>query len=301
VLLDAQGKVWYTDFGELFIGKFDPKTLELTEYPIKEFKPGSPVGNLEIAADKEGNFWFDTMYQGAIATINPKTGDIKYYRLPKEWNDDRVQLNFVGLRHDVDGKVWTKSVGTNDVYRVDVDTGKWEKFRPTDQLPAGGPVGIYELISDSKNNAWIAEFADGHLGKIDAKTSQVTWYPTPSPHARARRMEIDDQDRILLTEYGANKIALFDTKTEEWTEYPLPTPYTSPYRAAFDKNGDIWTGGMASDRVVRLDPKTGKSIEYLMPSDTDMRSLYIDNSTNPVTFWTGSNHAAALVKVELLD
>jgi hypothetical protein len=32
-----------------------------------------------------------------------------------------------------------------------------------------------------------------------------------------------------------------------------------------------------------------------------MRSLAIDNSTPIPTFWTGSNHAHALVKVEPLD
>jgi virginiamycin B lyase len=48
VLLDKDGNVWYSDFGELFISKFDPKTLKLTEYPTKEFKPGAPVGNLSI-------------------------------------------------------------------------------------------------------------------------------------------------------------------------------------------------------------------------------------------------------------
>src|SRR6516165_1878360 len=37
VIVDAQGMVWYSDFGELFISKFDPKTLKLTEYPVKEF------------------------------------------------------------------------------------------------------------------------------------------------------------------------------------------------------------------------------------------------------------------------
>ena len=31
VLVDKDGVVWYTDFGESFIGKFDPKTLKLTE------------------------------------------------------------------------------------------------------------------------------------------------------------------------------------------------------------------------------------------------------------------------------
>ena len=37
--VDKDGNVWYTDFGEMDIGKFDPKTLKLTEYPIKKFKP----------------------------------------------------------------------------------------------------------------------------------------------------------------------------------------------------------------------------------------------------------------------
>ena len=34
---------------------------------------------------------------------------------------------------------------------------------------------------------------------------------------------------------------------------------------------------------------------------TNMRTVYVDNSTTPVTFWVGSNHARALVKVEPLD
>ena len=301
VVIDKDGNVWYSDFGELFISKFDPKTLKLTEYPIKEFKPGSPVGNLSLEFDKDGKLWFDTMYQGSLGTLDPSTGSIAYHPLAAEWNDDRVQLNFLGLRHDVDGKVWTKSVGTQDVFRLDLASGKWERFHPTDALPPGRRYGIYQVISDSKNNLWMAEFDDGHLGKIDAKTLQVTWFATPTPHARARRMEIDDQDRILLTEYRGNKVALFDTKTEQFTEYALPTPYTGPYRAQFDKNGEIWTGGMHTDRIVRLDPKTGQTEEYPMPSDTNLRSLWLDNTTTPVTFWTGSNHDHALVKVEPLD
>src|SRR6516165_8796794 len=52
VLLDEDGNVWYSDFGELFISKFDPKTLKLTEYPTKKFKPDAPEGNLSLALDK---------------------------------------------------------------------------------------------------------------------------------------------------------------------------------------------------------------------------------------------------------
>jgi virginiamycin B lyase len=299
VLVDAHGMVWYTDFGELFISRFDPKTLKLTEYPIKEFKPGAPVGNLSLEFDKSGTLWFDTMFQGSLGTLDPKTGEIKYYPLGAEYNDNRVQLNFVGLRHDIDGKVWTKSVGTQDVYRLDLATQKWERFQPLKEL-TGGRHSIYQVISDSKNNLWMAEFTNGHIGKIDAKTGKVTWYPLPTGNGRARRMNIDDQDRILVAEYRGNKIAMFDTRTEKFTEWAVP-PHTWPYRAAMDKNGEIWTGGMHSDRAVRLNPKTGETVEYQLPRETNMRTVFVDNSTTPVTFWTGSNHGAAVVKVEPLD
>ena len=300
VVLDKEGNVWYSDFGELFISKFDPKTLKLTEYPTKKFKPDAPEGNLSLEFDRNGKLWFDTMYQGALGTLDPKTGETKFYPLAAEWNDNRVQLNFVGLRHDVDGKVWTKSVGTQDIFRLDIASNTWEKFHPTSELPAGHHYSMYQVISDSKNNLWMAEFSEGYLGTIDAKTHAVKWFAVPTPHARARRMEIDDQDRIVVTEYRGNKVAVFDTRAEKFTEYPLP-PYTFPYRANIDKNGAIWASTMATDRVVRMDPKTGTTEQYLMPSETNMRTVSVDNSTTPVSFWVGSNHAHALVKVEPLD
>ena len=300
VLVDKEGNVWYTDFGEMFIGKFDPKTLKLTEYPIKKFKDKAPTGLLSIEFDHAGKIWFDTMYQGSLGRLDPKTGEISYYPLAPEYNDDRVQLNFTGLHHEVDGKVWTKSVGTQDIFRLDLASNKWEKFHPTDGLPSARHHTIYQVMADSKNNLWMAKFTQGHLGKIDAKTREVTWYPIPTAHARARRMQIDTEDRVLVTEYRASKVALFDTKTEKFTEYTLP-PYTFPYRANFDKNGELWASTMHTDRVVRLEPKTGNTVQYLMPSDTNMRTVFVDNSTTPVTFWVGSNHDHRIVKLEPLD
>jgi virginiamycin B lyase len=300
ILVDQEGYVWYTDFGEMFIGKFDPRTLKLVEYPIKKFKDKAPTGLLSIEFDRDGKIWFDTMYQASLGRLDPKSGKIDYYPVAKEWNDDTVQLNFTGLRHDVDGKVWTKTVGTQHIFRVDLKTGKWERFHPTDDLQTVKDASIYQVISDSQNNLWMAEFTVGHIGKIDAKTTKVTWYPMPTRNARARRMVIDEQDRITVAEYRGNKVAVFDTRNEKFTEYDLP-PRTYPYRANFDKNGELWASTMHTDRVVRLDPKTNTAVQYMMPSDTNMRTVFVDNSTTPVTFWVGSNHDHRIVKVEPLD
>ena len=118
----------------MFIGKFDPKTLKLTEYPIKKFKPKAPTGLLSIEFDHTGKIWFDTMYQGSLGCLDPKTGEITYYPLAPKWNDDRVQLNFTGLHYEVDGKVWTKSVGTQDIFR------RRSEDRPVGEIPPDRPA-----------------------------------------------------------------------------------------------------------------------------------------------------------------
>ena len=114
-------------------------------------------------------------------------------------------------------------------------------------------------------------------------------------------MQIDEQDRILVTEYRASKVALFDTKTEKYlAEYTLP-PYTFPYRANFDKNGELWASTMQHRPRRTARSQDRQSVQYLMPSDTNMRTVFVDNSTTPVTFWVGSNHDHRIVKVEPLD
>lgn len=284
VIVDKQGTIWYVDFGDLFLGKFNPKMLKLTEYQIKANKLGYPVGSLDLEFDpKNGTLWFDMMYQAAVGNFDPGTEKFTYYPIPPELDHERAQVNFLGLRHDVDNRIWTKDVGKPLVYRIDLSTGKWETF-PAFKGLAGGPYGIYQVISDSKNNLWMAEILDGSIGRIDAKTGDTKWYFPPTPHSADRRLNIDDKDVLVIAEYRGNKIATLDTNTEIFTEWALPTEWTNPYRVSRDKNGEYWTGGMSTDRVVRLDPQSGEFIEYLMPNPTNMRSSFIDNSTARPTF-----------------
>ena len=65
-----------------------------------------------------------------------------------------------------------------------------------------------------------------------------------------------------------------------------------------DLPGDL---GADVDRIQRLNTKTGETVEYLMPRDTNVRRVFVDNSTSPVTFWTGNNHSASIVRVEPQD
>ena len=94
---------------------------------------------------------------------------------------------------------------------------------------------------------------------------------------------------------------MFDPKAEKFSEWDVPTPHTYPYDVFLDRNGELWSGSMSSDRILRLDPGSGKGIEYLLPRPTNIRRIFVDNSTTPVTFWAGNNHGAEIIKLEPLD
>lgn len=298
VIVDEHGMVWYSDFGEQYFGRLDPQTGKVTEWPVPELKPSYPNGMLDLEEDKDGQFWLGMMFQGALARFDPKTEKFHVFPLPSELNDMDAQLDFVSLHYAVDGKVWTDNGGHREILRLDLKTGKYAVFEPLKQQPE---YSTYGIDSDSHNNLYFAEFATNHIGRIDAQTGEVKFYETPTLHSRPRRVKMDSQDRLWIGEYQGNRIAMLDTKTGKFTEWPVPTPWSAPYDVAWDKNGELWTGSMMTDRIVRLDPRTGQTVEYLMPTETNIRRVFVDSSTTPVTFWTGSNHGAAIVKVEPLD
>jgi virginiamycin B lyase len=296
------GTVWYSNFGEQFLGRLDPKTGQHKEYPMPVLKEGFPTGNLDLNIDREGNLWLGMMYQAGIAKFDPRTEIFRIWQLPPERNKDNSQLNMVTNQQHVDGKVWMNDAGVSTLLRLDLETGKFEEFDPLSVLPGGkANYSIYDVRSDSQNNAYVTDFVRNYLVKVDAKTKQFTAYQTGTPFSRNRRGRVDDQDRFWFAQYRGNKVTMFDTKAEKIQEWALPTKHTHPYDVVTDKNGEAWTGGMATDRIVRLDPKSGQAVEYPLPRNTNMRRAFVDNTTNPPTFWVGSNHGASIVKVEPLD
>ncbi|MFL6950036.1 MAG: carboxypeptidase regulatory-like domain-containing protein [Xanthobacteraceae bacterium] len=302
VILDKDGTPWYSNFGEQTFGKIDPKTGKHTEYNVDELKKGWPTGMLGLRADRDGNMWLGMMYQGAIAKFNPKTETFQYWSLPPEMNKDMTQVNMVRAESaHVDGKVWSQNNGFAAVHRLDLASGQIETFEPFKSSKPGETHNIYDVIPDSQNNLYFTDFAQEHIGRIDAKTNEVKLYTMPTKASAPRRGMMDAQDRLWFGQYRGNKIAMFDTKTEKFQEWEMPTPWSGPYDVALDKNGEAWTGSMMTDRVSRLDPKTGEVVDYLLPRSTNIRRVFVDNSTTPVTFWVGSNHGASIIKLEPLD
>jgi virginiamycin B lyase len=304
VMGTPDGTIWFSDFGQQFLGRLDPKTGAVTEIPVPELKPGYLTGALELEADANGDLWLANLYQGGVTRYDPRTNAFKQWRVAPAQHPEYTQESMVFPIHmGVDGKVWTNNQDDHSLRRLDPATGTWDVYGPFTY--PGDPkktFNSYGIVSDAANTPWLFDFSHAAIGHFDPKTGVMKIIPTPTAFSRPRRGRVDDATGMFwFAEYGANRIGAYDIKADNGTikEYPLPTPWDSPYDVVADKNGEVWAGSMWSDRISRLNPATGTIVEYQLPTETNIRRVWVDNRTNPVTFWTGSNHGAAIVKLEL--
>ena len=301
VVVDADGKVWYSDFGSQFVGELDPKTGKATDYPIEVFRPEQPKGSLDIELAPDGSLWLAMMYQAGLVHVDRKTKKITPYPYPKEWLSHNTQTSMVSPQYsNVDGKVWTNNQETRENYRLDLASGKYENLGISKD-PRGKNISGYGMPTDHDNNVFMLEFSGTSIGRRNAKTGEITIWPTPTAGSKPRRGRFDEQNRLWFAEYGSNGIGMFDPKSDKITEWVLPTKWDTPYDVVPARNGEVWTGSMHTDLVTRLDTKTNTMTQYLLPRTTNIRRVFVEETGPRPVLWVGSNHGASIVKVEPLD
>lgn len=302
VVLDHEGNVWFSDFGQMFLSKLDPATGKVTRYPVPENKKGFPVGALDLEVDSHDNLWVGMQYQAEVVRFDQKTAHFHVWPIPKEWDSDGAQFGHLAVAGTAaDGKVWIKNSDGTEIYRLDLATDKMEDLGAPKDPATGKKIGTYGLFSDAQNNVYLLNFSAGSIGRIDAKTKMLTVYPTPTPNSHPRRGRVDAQGRLWFGEYLGDAIGMLDPKTGTIQEWKVPTPWSSSYDAAAGRDDNAWTGSMSTDRVARLDIASGQFTEYQLPRPTNIRRVFIDDRNKPASLWVGNNHGASIVKVEPLD
>ena len=302
--MDAQGNIWYSDFQSPVLGKLDPKTGKVSEYPIPIQRPvdkGFPTGGLQLALDKDGNVYEATMGQEQVVRFNPKTEKMDTWPSPDS-NIGDSHVTMVDPRFATeDGKIWANEAGVkpgNTVFQLDLKTGQWTRV----VVPEGDPPAYaYGIMADSHNNAYGMGMGNDSIWRVDANTLKITYYPIPTKGAGGRRGHIDSQDRLWWAEFRGNGLAMFDPNTQKITEWKVPTPYSFPYDAEFDGKTYLWSGGMDSDLIERVDTNTGEFTEYLLPQETNIRHVEVEKSSAGLSsLWIGNQHSGKIIHVEPL-
>jgi len=302
VIVDREGMVWFSDFGDQYMGRMDPRTGVVEAFALPMMKTdGSPKGGLEIAEQPNGDIWQSGMYQGGVYRWERATGKITAFKIPDKWQTPSTQESMVSPQHaDVDGYVWTNDQQDHSLLRLDPKTGVYEQMGETKDA-AGKPIPGYGMPTDLKNRPLLHEFSGTRIGWYDPEKKVAEVFTTPFQGSAPRRGRVDAKGRLFFAEYRGNGVGMFDPETKQIKEWPLSLPWSAPYDAVATAKGEVWTGSMLNDHVNRLDTDTGDQVHYLLPRPTNIRRVFVDEKGQKPVLWVGSNHGASIVKVEPLD
>jgi virginiamycin B lyase len=251
-LAASDGSLWYTGQMANVLGRVDPKSGKVKEYPLKTPHSG-PHGLVE---DKDGNVWYTGNTGAHVGKLNPKTGEVTEYKMPGGKGDPHT------LIFDKAGILWFTLQGANQIGRLDPKSGDLKLL--TAPTPKSRPYG---MALNSKDELFVVQFGTNRIAKVDPKTLEIREYTLPDPGARPRRIAITSDHMVWYTDYPRGFIGRLDPASGKVTEWPSPSgPKSAPYGISAIKDV-IWYSESETvpNTVVRFDPKTEKFQSWAIP------------------------------------
>jgi virginiamycin B lyase len=233
VIIDAEGTPWITDGGLNAIVSVNPRSLEVTVYPL----PGDrPNANLNTATfDGDGMLWF-TGQQGVYGRLDPGTGEMEVFDAPKGEGP-------YGITTTPDGSVYYASLAGSFVGAIGDDGSTTVLEPPTPNQ------GARRVWSDSQGRIWVSEWDSGSLSRYSPETDTWDTWRLPGDNPQTYAVYVDDLNIVWMSDFGSNSIVRFDPVAEEFHVFPLPH---SPgnVRQILGRPGEVWAPESAADHLV---------------------------------------------------
>src|SRR5258706_3192741 len=215
-LAGKDGSLWYTGQMSNVLGRVDPKSGKVREYPLKTAHSG-PHGLVE---DRDGNIWYTGNTGALIGKLNPRTGQVTEYRMPDPAAKDPHTLVF-----DNSGILWFTAQNANLIGRLDPNNGEIKLLTPP--TAKSRPYG---MALNSKGTLFVIQFGTNSVASVDPATLQIREFKLPDPGARPRRIAITSDDMVWYTDYSRGYLGRLDPATGKVSEWLSPSGAKSaPY------------------------------------------------------------------------
>ncbi len=272
---DDEGMVWIPEFGAANrIARLDPATGEMQEFTA----PHQGTAAIHSAVrGPDGSVWMAQQGSNKVGKWDSETETITEYQA--EYDPGRPRVLITGSKHttrvDSMGNVWSTGYPFT---KFDPKTEEFTYYREA--------RSTYDVTIDAADNAWFTiNNPSSHIGKVDARTDEVTMWELPT-ESYLRRIRIDSEGMIWIGQYSAGKLARFDPNTETFQEYQLPGPAPTPYALGINRDDRIWYSSHDMDVIGVLDPATGQVTEYPVPyPENTMKEFFLDAQGR---MWWGS-------------
>ena len=238
----ADGPVWISVQGGGELGILDPKSGKFDFVPLG---PGSaPHG---VIAGADGAPWLTDGGQNAIVRVDPKTKQVKVWKLPQ----DSGYANLNTATFDGKGVHWF--TGQSGLYgRLDPRGGDMKVFK----APKGR--GAYGITATPDGVVYYASLAGSHIARIDSDTGAATVLEPPTRNQGARRVWSDSKGAIWVAEWNSGNLSRYEPKTGKWSAWKAPGDSPQVYAVYVDDTDKVWASEWTSQTMLRFDPATEK-------------------------------------------
>ncbi|OLD13433.1 MAG: hypothetical protein AUI93_00975 [Crenarchaeota archaeon 13_1_40CM_3_52_10] len=233
LLVDPQGRVWFTDNSTL--AYYDSQHLTVNKtitFPNQSL--------WYLALDHQGRIWmtvFGSTGKSSVVMFDPSNGLNRTYSVPT--SNAFVQ----GITVAPDNAIWFAEAGAKTLGRIACDSCDIEQF------PAPSSLGIAALSQaavDNSGNVWFTVHeGDNQFGVFSPPN---TWKAFPIGYCLdacvsglPNAIFVDAHNKIWFSEHIAGRVGSYDPSSDLLTEYAVsPDPFPAVWWAMPGPNNLVW-------------------------------------------------------------
>jgi virginiamycin B lyase len=196
-VFDEKGILWFTVQRGNMVGRLDPASgkIQLKEVPTKN---ALPYG---IQMNSKGVPIFCEFGTNKIASIDPKTMEIREFTLPRNARPRRIAID----RQD---RVYFTDYAGGHLGRLDLANGEVKMW----DSPGGSGANPYGITITPDGKVWYSESGvqPNTLVRFDPRTESFAQARIPSGGGTVRNMDTTKDGRVFLACSGVNKVGVVE-------------------------------------------------------------------------------------------
>jgi virginiamycin B lyase len=208
---DKDGNIWFTANFKAYIGKLDPRTGDITQFPMPDPKAEDPH---RLTFDRDGNLFFTTEESNFVGKLGPKTGKVTVKQV------STPRANPYGIIAGPDGFIYFCEFGTNKIGKIDPATLAIAEIT----LPDGARPR--RIANNPDGMVYYSDYERGYVGRLDPRSGKIEEWPSPGGRTSEPYGIASTADgTVWYSESGVkpNTVVAFNPKTKTFQHWPIPS------------------------------------------------------------------------------
>jgi streptogramin lyase len=278
VAVDATGKVWFTMPSTNAIGRYDPSTATVTQWPV----PTAGSGPWGLTIDSSGTIWFTEHYVNKIASFDPASRSFREIATPA------TNSNPYGITVDDSDNVWfTENNDAVALIGEYTKSGTLNEYKIRSGATAGTGLTPHLVTIDASGNPWWSEGWVSSIGRLLVGSAQrgtnngvSEFHYTPtcgSCGSHTSGIAADGQGLIWLDDSLQNTFGSFPVAGGNFSFYSSPGGHPHDGLIA-DLQNRIWFDEEFANRLAEAIPD-GATSNSSSTSSTSMTTTTVPSGS----------------------